>query len=102
MVLIDLSPDGGTTPEKVPGSTILPAQPKLASKISPDELFQTSIPVPPKLDKVDPKKPLVDYIPAFGIICSLISVLCFSFNSVIVKLLKHHYGIPAIEVLVVR
>lgn len=45
---------------------------------------------------------LVDNIPAFGIVCALISVLCFSFNSVIVKLLKTNYGIPGIQVLVTR
>lgn len=45
---------------------------------------------------------LVANIPAFGILCALISVLCFSFNSVIVKLLKSNYGIPGIQVLVIR
>lgn len=45
---------------------------------------------------------LVANIPAFGIICALVSVLCFSFNSVIVKLLKFNYGIPGIQVLVTR
>lgn len=45
---------------------------------------------------------LVANIPAFGILCAFISVLCFSFNSVIVKLLKFNYGIPGIQVLVTR
>ena len=59
------------------------------------------------LESVKPKKKsymnlLVDHIPAFGIMCALISVLCFSFNSVIVKLLKFNYGLPGIQVLVTR
>lgn len=45
---------------------------------------------------------LMANIPAFGILCALISVLCFSFNSVIVKLLKSNYGFPGIQVLVIR
>ena len=45
---------------------------------------------------------LIANIPAFGILCAMISVLCFSFNSVIVKLLKYNYGISGIQVLVSR
>lgn len=45
---------------------------------------------------------IISYIPALGIICSLISVICFSFNSVIVKLLKTNYGYSGVQVLMVR
>ena len=47
------------------------------------------------------KKPPI-FGSAFGIVCSMISVLCFSFNSVIVKLLNSSYQIPGIQVLVSR
>ncbi|KAH9515862.1 hypothetical protein DERF_006636 [Dermatophagoides farinae] len=47
------------------------------------------------------KKPPI-FGSAFGITCAMVSVLCFSFCSVIAKLLNSSYQIPGIQVLVLR
>ncbi len=45
------------------------------------------------------KKPLPERIPAFGLLCAILSVICWSIASVIVKVLT---DLHSIEILVIR
>jgi drug/metabolite transporter (DMT)-like permease len=61
-----------------------------------------SIAIPKNLlDKtiVKRKKPLHERIPAFGLLCAILSVICWSIASVIVKVLT---DLHSIEILVIR
>jgi drug/metabolite transporter (DMT)-like permease len=61
-----------------------------------------SIAIPQKLlDEtiVKRKKPLPERIPAFGLLCAILSVICWSIASVIVKVLT---DLHSIEILVIR
>ena len=48
---------------------------------------------------IEPKKSFTERIPAFGLLCAILSVICWSLGSLIVKMLT---DLHSIEILVIR
>lgn len=48
---------------------------------------------------IQPKKSFAERIPAFGLLCAILSVICWSLGSLIVKILT---DLHSIEILVIR